>query len=77
MNNINFKIFKKTNKRKNTNKIIVESLKEECLGLYRKLEEKTELYLLAKLRLEEYNNKIQELLEENEKLRKKTNNGKK
>lgn len=56
---------------KNTQELLIESLKDEVLELYRKLENKSELYLLTRMKLEEKENKIKELLEENEKLRKK------
>ena len=63
------KIIENYKKRKNTKKLTIESLKEELIECYRKINEKDrriiDLYYLR----DEQQKKIKELLEENKELR--------
>lgn len=65
------KIIENYKKRKNTKKLTIESLKEELIECYRKINEKDnriiDLYYLR----DEQQRKIKELLEENKELREK------
>ena len=63
------KIIENYKKRKNTKKLTIESLKEELIECYRKINEKdTRIIELFYLR-DEQQKKIKELLEENKELR--------
>ena len=65
------KLIEEYKKRKRTKELTIESLKEELLGCYRTIETKNQtIFDLYYLR-DELNEKIKELLEENEKLRRR------
>ena len=65
------KIIEKYKKRKQTKEFLIESLKEELLECYRKLDKKDELIIELYTVRNEKDYKIKELLEENKELREK------
>lgn len=63
------KIIENYKKRKNTKKLTIESLKEELIECYRKINEKDNRIIELFYLRDEQQRKIKELLEENKKLR--------
>ena len=66
-------IFKKRKTKYNTIKLKFEAQKDELLNAYRKIDEKDQLIIELFYLRDDLNNKIKELLEENELLRRKKN----
>lgn len=66
-------IFKKRKTKYNTIKLKFEAQKNELLNAYRKIDEKDQLIIDLFYLRNDLNNKIKELLEENESLRRKKN----
>lgn len=66
-------IFKKRKTKYNTIKLKFEAQKNELLNAYRKIDEKDQLIIDLFYLRDDLNNKIKELLEENESLRRKKN----
>ena len=66
-------IFKKRKTKYNTIKLKFEAQKNELLNAYRKIDEKDQLIIELFYLRDDLNNKIKELLEENESLRRKKN----
>ena len=66
-------IFKKRKTKYNTIKLKFEAQKDELLNAYRKIDEKDQLIIELFYLRDDLNNKIKELLEENESLRRKKN----
>lgn len=63
------KIIENYKKRKNTKKLTIESLKEELIECYRKINEKDNRIIELFYLRDEQQKKIKELLEENKELR--------
>lgn len=63
------KIIENYKKRKNTKKLTIESLKEELIECYRKINEKNNKIIELFYLRDEHQKKIKELLEENKELR--------
>lgn len=63
------KIIENYKKRKNTKKLTIESLKEELIECYRKINEKDKRIIDLFYLRDEQQKKIKELLEENKELR--------
>lgn len=62
-------IKQKLRKKKNTKQLQIESLKQELLECYRKIDKKDQLIIELYYLRDEKDKKIKELLEENEKVR--------
>lgn len=63
------KIIENYKKRKNTKKLTIESLKDELIECYRKIDEKDNRIIELFYLRDDNQKKIKELLEENKKLR--------
>lgn len=63
------KLIENYKKRKNTKKLTIESLKDELIECYRKIDEKDNRIIELFYLRDEHQKKIKDLLEENKKLR--------